>query len=164
MINVLCGTTQSPLLPFKKALWRLGSTFRVICLQRKHISDVQPVPLKNRLNGELPRMMLMGFAWLLIGFHLVYCLFFKFANGLDCKQSLGLDLDSLHAVRKAVLSNGQGAGLGFRNPEMQQRCSPPNLLLVTSQLSCTHKMRVKTHFPGTPHTKSLGVSNTNLLP
>lgn len=43
---------------------------------------------------------------LLIGFHLFYCVFFKFANDLDCEQSLGLKVN-LQAARRAV----QGAAV-----------------------------------------------------
>lgn len=66
----------------------------------------------------------MDFTKFLIGFHLFYCLFFKFANDLDCEQSLGL-IDNLQAARRAVLFNGQGTGLGLGMPEVHHSSTTP---------------------------------------
>lgn len=109
-----------------------GFLFQSYLSAEKHVSDVQPLSLKERLNGELPGMLLMDFAQFLIGFYLICRLLFKFAGGLGCKQSLGLNLDNLHAARGAVLSDGQGTVLGLRKAEW--RCPTPKSLPVTSLL------------------------------
>lgn len=61
----------------------------------------------------------MDFAWFLTGFHLVYCPFFKFANGLDCEQSPGLDLGWNLPAARGDVNKEQGTGLGLRKPEVQ---------------------------------------------
>lgn len=69
-----------------------------------------------------------------IGFHLFYCLFFKFADDSDCEQRLGLK-GNLQEARRAVLFNGQGTGLGRGSTHMGALPPPTHRLSLPSCLA-----------------------------